>query len=181
MPDNQNAQNLKSLMKESSYYIIDFFMSVLIGLGVTILLNIPMKFLKIINIDLGGFIIHILSMCIALYKRSYSRSYNANTRTYTFHFKKALLYIGMAFAAQILLTIIIGSHAVYISGPTVFLSSFVFPGFDRTMAEGRLMIAGYDWLFMILADILIYAPIMILGEYLGDKQNKKELAETKKA
>ena len=120
-------------------------------------------------------------MCIALYLRRYSRSYNANTRTYTFQLKRALQCIGLTLAAQILLVIIVGGHAVYISGPTVWLSSFLFTNLDRTTVDGRLAIAGYDWLFMLLADILIYAPIMVLGEYLGDKQNRKELTEANNA
>jgi hypothetical protein len=32
-----------------------------------------------------------------------------------------------------------------------------------------------------LADILVYAPVMILGEYWGDKQNQKEITKEKKA
>jgi len=179
MREKENKNNIKENFKEFSYYLVDFLMSVLIGLGISILLDMPMKFIRVINIDLGNFIVHFLSTCIVLYIRSYRRSYSANTRTYSFQLKKALLYIGITFAVQILLTIIIGGHAVYISGPTVWLTSFVFPALDRTMAESRAMLAGYDWLFMILADLLIYAPIIILGEYLGDKRNKKELAEVK--
>lgn len=181
MPENENVPKFKALLKDFSYYLVDFFISVLIGLGVAIVLNIPMKFLRLTNIDLCGFIVSILSMCISLYMRSYSRSYNANTRTYTFQLKRALLCIAMTFAAQILLVIIIGGHAVYVSGPTVWLTLSILPDAFRTTLKGRMMIAGYDWMFMLLADILIYAPIMILGEYFGDKQNKKEIAESKTA
>ena len=179
MADNQCTLNLKSILKEFSHYFIDFFMAVLIGLGVSILFDIPMKFIKTINIDLGHFIAGFVGMCIALYVRSYRRGYDANLYTYSFQIKKVLLYVGMTFVAQILLTIIIGGHALYISGPTVSLSSFVFPAADRATVEGRFMLASYDWLFMILADILIYAPIIILGEYLGYKQNRKGSAESK--
>ena len=87
----------------------------------------------------------------------------------------------MTFAVQILVILLISGHAVYVSGPTVWLSLFILPDSYVTTPKGQLIIIGYDWMFMLLADILIYAPIMILGEYLGDKQNKKELAETKKA
>lgn len=180
MPENQKTQNSKNLLKEFSYYLVDFFMAVIIGLGVSILLNIPMKFIRVINMDLGAFIVHILSMCVALYIRSYRRGYHRNTRTYTFQCKNALLLVGIVFAVQIALTLIIGGHAVYISGPTVWFTSYILPAADRSVAEGRIMIAGYDWLFMLLADVFIYAPIMILGEYWGDKQNNKEIAETPK-
>ena len=173
-------KHIKGLMNALSYYLVDFFMSVIIGLSIVILLDIPMKFMRVINLDLVAFIVHLLSMCIVLYIRSYRRGYHTNTKTYTFVWKKAILLVSIVFAIQIVLTVIIGGHGVYISGPTFWLASYVLPAADRAVEEGRAMIAGYDWLFMILADILIYAPIMILGEYWGDKQNKKEIAETKK-
>ena len=172
-------KNIKPYLKPLSYYVVDFFMSVIVGLGIVILLNIPMKFVRTINMDLGGFIIHFLSMCMILYIRSYRRGYHTNTKTYTFVWKKAAVLTSIAFAIQIVLTIIIGGHGVYISGPTFWLASYILPAADRATAEGRAMIAGYDWLLMILADILIYAPIMIAGEYLGDKQNRKEIAVAK--
>jgi len=117
--------------------------------------------------DLGAFIVHFLSMCIVLYIRSYRRGYHTNTRTYTFEPKKAALFVSIVFAIQIALTILIGGHGVYISGPTFWLNNYIFPTANN---------AGYDWPFMIGADILIYAPIMILAEYFGGKQNRKELS-----
>ena len=172
-------KNINGFLKAYGYYFVDFFMSVIIGMGVSILLDIPMKFIRVINMDLGAFVVHFVSMCIALYVRSYRRGYHTNTRTYTFHFKKVLLFVFSVFGAQSLLVLLIGGHAVYISGPTVWFSSYVVPAADRAIAEDRAMIAGYDWLFMILADVFIYAPIMILGEYWGDKQNRQELAAAK--
>lgn len=176
MPDNDTSK-LKAFLKNFSYYLVNFFMSVIIGLGVSILLDLPMKFTRVINMDLGAFIVHFLGMCIALYVRSYRHGYLQNTRTYSFAFKKTLLYVGIVFAVQIALTLIIGGHAVYISGPTVWLASYVLPAADRTFADGRAMIAGYDWLFLLLADVFIYAPIMILGEYRGAKQNVEEITQ----
>lgn len=172
-------KNIKVFLKGFGNYFVDFFMSVIIGLGVVILLTIPMRFMRVINTDLGAFIIHLLSMCIALYTRNSSRGYHRNTRTYTFQPKKVLLFVVIVFAVQSALILIIGGHAVYISGPMVWFSSYVLPAADRTIAEGRSMIAGYDWLFMLLADIFIYAPIMILGEYFGAKQNTKEVSAAK--
>ncbi len=181
MQENENIANFKTLLKDFGYYLVDFFMSILIGLGAVIIINIPMKFLRLINIDLCSFIVGILCMCITLYMRSYSRSYNANTRTYTFQLKRALKCIAMTIVVQILVILLISGHAVYVSGPTVWLTLFILPDAFRTSLDGRMMIAGYDWMFMLSADILIYAPIMIIGEYLGDKQNKKEIAESKTA
>lgn len=169
-------KNINSFLKGFGNYFVDFFMSVIIGLGIVILLNIPMKFIRTINMDLGGFIVHFLSMCIVLYIRSYRRGYLQNTKTYTFEPKKAVLFVGIVFAIQIALTFIIGGHGVYISGPTFWLVSYILPTADRAIADGSSMIACYDWLLMILADVLVYAPIMILGEYIGAKKNAAEVA-----
>lgn len=169
-------KNIKGFLNGFSNYFVDFFLSVIVGLGIVIIANIPMKFMRVINMDLGGFIIHFLCMCIVLYIRSYRRGYHTNTRTYTFEPKKAVLFVAIVFAIQISLTILIGGHGVYISGPTFWLTSYILPTADRAVADGRSMIAYYDWLFMILADILIYAPIMIFGEYFGAKKNATEVA-----
>ena len=167
-------KKIKNFPKGLGYYFVDFFISIIIGLGIVILVNIPMKFIRTINMDLGAFIVHFLGMCICLYIRSYRRGYHTNTKTYTFGLKKATLLVGILFVIQITLILIIRGHAVYITGPTVWLTSYILPAADRTMSEGKSMIAGYDWLFMLLFDTLIYAPIMIFGEYRGAKQNKAE-------
>lgn len=172
--DKQNLQNPKELLKEFGDYIINFFMSVLIGLGISLLLDLPMKFLKIINLDLGRFIVYFLSMCIALYARSYRRSYYANSRTYTFQIKKVLFFVGMTFVIQILLAVIIG-HTVYFTGPTHYLAFYVLFIKNFRIPEAQAVLTGYSWLFMLLAEVLIYAPIMILGEYFGAKQSNKEI------
>ena len=64
MPKNENITKFKALLKDFGYYLVDFFMSILIGLGAAIIINIPIKFLRLINIDLCSFIVGILSMCI---------------------------------------------------------------------------------------------------------------------
>ncbi len=168
-------KNMNVFLKGFGNYFVDFFISVIIGLGIVLLLNIPMKFIRVLNMDLGAFIVHFLSMCIILYIRSYRRGYHTNTKTYTFKPQKAVLFVGIVFAIQIALTFIIGGHGVYISGPTFWLASYILPAADRAIADGKSMIACYDWLFMILADILIYAPVMILGEYFGAKKNDTEV------
>ena len=160
-------KDIKRLLNAFSYYFVDFFMAVIVGLGIVILLNIPLKFLRVIHMDLSAFIVHFLSMCTVLYIRSYRRGYHRNTKTYAFAPQKAILFVGIVFVIQIALILMIGGHAVYITGPTVWLNNYIFPTADSV---------GYDWPFMIGADILIYAPIMILAEYFGDKQNRKELA-----
>lgn len=167
-------KKIPNYLKGFSNYFVDFFMAVIVGLSIVILLSIPMRFIRSINTDLSSFVVHFLSMCIVLYIRSYHRGYHINTKTYTFDLKKTILFVCIVFAIQIALIFVIGGHAVFISGPSVWLASYILPTADRTVIDGRAMIAYYDWLLMILTDIFIYAPIMIFGEYQGAKKNNAE-------
>ncbi len=180
MEDNTRYKSIKEWLNKFSYYLVTFFMSVIIGLGLNILLDLPLKFLRVVNIDLGHFIIHFLGMCIALYIRSYSKAYNANPHTYTFSLKTALISIGLVFVVQILLTLVLTlnvknmGHAVYISGPTVWLSSYIL--YPLNLGTESLYSANLqlNWLLLFIFDILVYGPIMVLGEYLGYRKNRQE-------
>ena len=52
----------RKFIKELSEYFVDFFMSLLIGFGITLLLNLPLKFIRTIDVDLGSFVIHFICM-----------------------------------------------------------------------------------------------------------------------
>lgn len=169
---------MKEHLKKFSYYLVDFFMSVLIGLGISILLDMPMKFIQVIDIDLGHFIVHSLSTCIVLYIRCYRRGYHTNHSTSTFRFRKALLYVAMVFISQVILVLILGvkngGHAIYIAGPSRCLASYVLALINPSKNMQYAIYCQLNWSFMLLIDIFIYAPIMILGEYWGDKQNRQK-------
>ncbi len=176
-------KNIKVHAKSFSYYFVDFFMSVLAGLGITLLLDTPIKLIRDLNMGLGQFLIHFLGMCVVLYFRSYRRSYHANSYTYTFQFKKVLLFVGMVFVSQVLLVLILGvkngGHAVYIAGPSRWLAKYILSVCDTTEISQYTMYRQLNWLFMILLDVLVYAPIMILGEYWGYKKHSKEITTAK--
>ena len=178
MPEKENTTNIKEKVKEFCYYLVDFFASVLIGLGISILLDLPIKFARIINPDLGHFTVHFISMCIALYVRCYRRGFSANKYTYSFQCKRVLLYVGLIFVVQILLVLIIGvkngGHPVYVAGPSRWLATYTLPFCHSTNISEYTTFIRLNWLFMILLDILIYAPIMIIGEYLGIKANSSK-------
>ena len=70
---------------------------------------------------------------------------------------------------QIILTLFI-RPAVYIAGPTMWMSSFL---------AGKLQIHTMyvEWILMILADVLLYAPAMLFGEYRGAKEHLKDFVQ----
>ena len=179
MSQFKNPANLKPFLNEFSYYLVNFFMSLLIGFGLSILLDLPMKFIQKLNIDLGHFVIHILGMCIALYIRGYQKSYNANQSTYTFCFKKTLMFVFLVFAVQTLLVLILGvrngGHAIYVVGPSRSLANYIQTLMKTNITNQYLIYKQLNWTFMIVTDIFIYAPLMIAGEYFGAKKSGKQI------
>ena len=168
---------VKAFAKELSEYFVDFFMSLLIGFGITLLLNLPLKFIRTIDVHLGSFIIHFTCMCIALYIRSYRKVYCANKSTHRFQFKKVLIFVALIFVLQVLIVLLLGvkngGHAVYVAGPSRWLASYVLPLCKSATLPQNVIFVRLNWLFMIGLDVLIYAPIMIIGEYLGTKASAK--------
>ena len=174
----EKQKPFKEFIKEFSYYFVDFFMSVLVGFGLVILLNIPVRFLRTLNLELCEFIIHFLGMCIALYVRCYRRGYNTNKYTHTFQIKKAILFVVLVFIVQVLIVLILGvrngGHAVYVVGPSRHLANYILSIYKATDLPQYVIYVRLNWLFMIGLDFLVYAPIMIIGEYLGTKRNTKD-------
>jgi len=165
---------VKAFIKELSEYFVDFFMSLLIGFGITLLLNLPLKFIRTIDVHLGSFVIHFVCMCIALYIRSYRKGYCANKSTYAFCFKKVFLFVGLIFTIQVFIVLLLGvkngGHAVYVAGPSRWLAAYVLPYCQSSNLPQNVIFVRLNWLFMIGLDILVYAPIMIISEYLGAKR-----------
>ena len=175
--NKQKIAYLKAFAAECSLYFVNFFGALCIGLLCSILFDIPMKFIRVIDYDLGHFITHFTVMCITLYLRSYRKGYHTNTRTYTFSLRKTALSIFVIFSIQILLVLILGvnkgGHAVYVAGPSRWLANYILTLANVTGTNQYTMYCHYNWVFMLLADVCIYLPIMLAGEYLGAKRNVK--------
>ena len=163
-------QQLSTLLREFAPYFINFYAGIGMGLLVTVACTIPLRFLKIIDDGLGSFITGIISMLIMLYIRSWQKGYHGNSATYQFDFKKVCLLVATTFGAQILLALII-APTVYISGPVAWLSDYFI---SPMLTEGEYGIALHDWLLMLAADVFLYGPVMVIGEYLGAKRHDQD-------
>ena len=170
--DKNFWHKLKEVLLKFAPYFVNYFAGVGVGLLISVVCNIPLRFIKIINIDLALFIVGFVGMGVTLFRRSWALSYSANSYTYTFKLKTTLLLVGMVLGVQILLSLLIG-HTVYISGPTHWLAFYVLSAINPTLVNAKTMLLNIDWALLLVADICIYAPIMILGEYLGAKQHNK--------
>jgi len=169
MPDNERIEKLKEIIKEMTPYFINFAIGIGIGLGAVLIGNLPVRFIGM-NPNVGAFIISLIVTSVVLYMRGLRRGYNGNSRTYTFDLKKAIKLVALCFAVQLVLSILIGP-TVYIAGPTAWIATYIKNPHTVTVAYRP---AFYDWLFMILADGLIYGPLLIYGEYIGAKKHAED-------
>lgn len=163
-------RKIPALLREFVPYFINFYAAVGMGLLATFACTIPLRFLKVIDDSLGSFITGIIPMMIILYMRSWRKGYRANSATYTFDFRKVCLFTATTFGVQILLAVLI-APTVYIAGPVAWLSDYFT---SPMLTEGVYGVAVHDWLLMLAADVLLNAPAMIVGEYLGAKKHHKD-------
>ena len=170
----KRIQDLKDLFHNTVPYFIDFAVGIGMGLLICLLFGIPFTFFRDLNMDVVHFLLGFPGMCVALYRRCFKRGYHANSRTYSFSLKKSIKHISICFAAQSLLVVVVGAHAIYVTGPTYWITDVLFPAAARSDMGGSFLWEGYDWLLMFLADILFYGPVMVYGEYVGSKERKKD-------
>lgn len=158
------------------------FAAFLIGLGVSMILDWPTAAILSANSLLKGNIMSLIEgvvgivvAMVSVFVLSILNGYYRNK----FQFKQLLLAIALVFATQTVLAILLG-HSVWFSGPSVFLSTYAFKTvhFDAIGQMGaKQIIANYDWLFTTLTFWLLYAPLLLLGKYLGAKKSKKDFAK----
>ena len=162
-------QNWKDFFREFVPYWITFAAGIGIGLLITCLCVIPIRFLRITNEYLIHFVIGTIFTIIPMFRRSWRKGYHTNCYTYSFDIKKSLLYIVAVLIIQIIFALLL-SPTVYIAGPTAWLSDYFT---SAAVVSGKYAVYIHDWILMLAADIFIYCPCMILGEYWGSKKNKK--------
>lgn len=163
-------QKVSALFREFFPYFITLYAGIGMGLLVTIVCEIPLGFLKILDGSLARFLTGIIPALILLFIRSWRKGYQSNSATHRFKFRNVCLLIGMTFGVQILLSLLI-APTVYISGPAAWLSDYFS---SSLLTSGEYPIALHDWLLMLSSDVFLYAPTMMIGEYLGAKKHENE-------
>ena len=97
-----------------------YFSSMLISLFASIILNIPLKFFITNYNNLTNFIISFLGLYVALFALFFNDGYSNKK----FEIKPLFIALGLLLCFVVLVSSIIG-HAVYISGPTVYLADYI--------------------------------------------------------
>ena len=157
--------DIKGFAKKFAPYFVNYFAGIGMSVLLILVLNVPMKLLKL-STPVTYFLVGALGTVITMYVFCFRKGYNSNSRTYKYRHKEALMYIACAFAMQIVLTLLIGP-AVYIAGPTVWMDEYIGKIINTTPLVS-------NWILMLLADILLYMPAMLYGEYCGAKEHLKD-------
>ncbi len=163
---------MKNFLKHFETHFVIFFAALAFGLLVSVLCNIPLKFMEGINVNIGNFVTGIIATISTLFILSFKEGYHFKE----FKIKIIILSILTLFILQFILVAIFG-HAVYISGPTVFLARYVLAVVNPELINGKEMLENYRLLFMLLADFVVYLPIILFGEFLGAKKHKKDFSK----
>jgi len=152
---------LKTFERVFVYYFASMGASVLIG----VLLNVPMKlFLGNKFNDFTSFIVGIISLLISMFVLFYIDGY----RTKKFELKRFLISELILLSLLIVVIYIIG-RAIYISGPTDYLAWHILDKVNPTLINGKAMLNKYCLVLMISAYVVLYAPLILIAEYLGCK------------
>ena len=167
-------QKVKAFFQDTVPYFIDFAVCIGMSLVMTLLFGLPFTFFRDLNMKIIRFVIGFPSICYALYRRCFRMYYHRNSSTYSFSWKKSAKHIAFAFVWQAFFVILVGSHAIYVTGPTYWITDVLFPNAIRAEMGASFLHEGYDWLLMFLADFLVYGPVMLIGEYIGSREHRKD-------
>ena len=167
-------QKIKDFFRSTVPYFINFAVGIGMSLVITLLICVPFTFIRDLNMGVIRFAVGLPSICFVLYRRCFRMYYHRNSDTYAFSLKRSAVHIAFAFLWQALFVILVGAHAIYVTGPTYWITDILFPAALRSDMGGHFLREGHDWLLMILADFLLYGPCMILGEYIGSKERRKD-------
>lgn len=184
------SPNVRAIIRQYSFCFVAFFASFLIGLAVSVIMDIPigvtltesslMDENPVLADHIRNFAVdatYLISTLITVFVLSYTYGYRKNG----FVFKQILFGIILTFVTLLVLNFVLG-HSVWFSGPTMFFARDVFEviHFDVMGTMGaKKILENYQWLFMVIAFWFLYAPLMILGKYLGSKKSKKDFANAK--
>ena len=152
-----------------------YFSSMLISLFASIILNIPLKFLITNYNNLTNFIISFLCLYVALFALFFNDGYSNKK----FEIKPLFIALGLLLCFVVLVSFIIG-HAVYISGPTVYLADYILHLKEPMKIFDPIIVNRCCLYLMLLAFIFIYAPMMLIANYLGVKFKNRKFTYTKK-
>lgn len=156
---------MKKLFKGVDQVFAHHFISMGIFLLFFILLDFPIKMLFGSKGELTDLIIGIVTVCASLFVLCYRDGYHSTK----LELKPFIRSVGLFLVLLIVITCLVGliGPAIYVSGPTNLLADYVVDQAGLYFEERKTALFWYCPLFMTGAYLLLYAPLMVLGKYLG--------------
>ena len=166
---------MKKFLKTFERVFVYYFASMGISLLVSILLNNPMKLLLGDKFnDLTEFFISRFPLMISMFVLFCIDGY----RTKKFELKLFALSELVLLVLLIVVIYFIGL-AVYISGPTDYLGRYILYKVNPNLINGKVMLNQYCMVLMICAYVFLYAPLILIAEYIGVKIRNKQFSKYK--
>lgn len=173
----ENSPKWLSLKNTYGFCWVTLFASFGVGLLVSVFLNIPIGFILGETSDLADGITAMIGTLVTLLFLCFEDGYHHNK----FKLTHLILGVVLTFVLQVVITLILG-HSVWFTGPTVSFARYAFELINPYMIGiigAKEIIAKYNWYLMIPTFWLLYAPIMVVGKYLGAKKSKEDFAKAK--
>lgn len=189
-PKRKFDPKVLSIKRQYASCFVTLFASFLIGLAVGVIMDIPIGLIltesslmdenSVLADNIRNFsvdTIYLVATLITIFVLSYTYGYRKNE----FVFKQILFAVITTFITLVILNLVLG-HSFWFSGPSMFFARDVLEARNfymfGTMGVKKVL-KNYQWIFMIIAFWTLYAPLMLLGRYLGSKKSKKDFAKAK--
>lgn len=150
------------------------YLSFAIAIAVSFILNIPLGLIIGHTGSLLDDILYFLCSVVC----AFVLSYRDGRQNYQFKLGRLLLALALTIATQVVLAILIGGNTVYWSGPAIVFAHRLLNVYNPMEIPSRTVLDTYRWLLMFAADLFVYVPTILLGEYLGNKKRIKEFNES---
>lgn len=156
---------LKTFERIGVYYVF----SIIIGFIFSLILDIPVKFLLRGSSDVATLITDSVTTLTVMIFVFFSDGYHYKK----FEPKKIIISLCIVLVLMELFTASV-SAASFITGPTTWITNIIF---STDFAKQSIATYLCNMLFLALAFVFVYSPIILLFEYLGVKSRKKDSEE----
>ncbi len=161
---------MKRFLKALEGIFVIYFASMGLSLLASTLLNIPLKFIIKDYNNLTNFLVGIIGLIIAMFALSFIYGYKANKLEI-----KPFLCAAVTFLILLIIVISFIGRAVYISGPTDYLASYIVDNLSSTFATEKQLLNQRCLIYMVCAYIVLYMPTIIIAKLVGVNIKKQQL------
>ena len=166
---NKSRQPIQTIKQQWVSCFGILYLSFAVGLVVELIINLPLGLI----VGHTGSLLQDILCAAAVLIALFVLSYRDGRQNYQFKLGRLLIALLLTLVTQVVLVTVFG-HAVWFSGPTVSFAFRALDIYNPISVPSKTVLEMYKWGFMLAAFVIVYTPLMILGEYLGARKHKKE-------